>query len=246
MNDMFRLLVTVCFLLASVPVHAIDGNALLAQVDRNLAPESYEMYRKIINSQPDGTVKEFVLYTAKQGRQKMMALFLSPASDKGRTTLRIGDNMWLFIPEVGKPLRITSLQSVVGGIFNNSDLMRLEYSMEYNVEELAETKTEYKLVLRAKPDTAVAYDKLEMQVDRASILPTRIDAYAASGMLIKTLNYKNIKDFGKGIVRPSVLETTSPLYVGFKARILFADIKYRRFPDEVFTLNYMPRVEELR
>lgn len=104
------------------PIHlalAIDGNELLKKVDRNLQPESYEMYRKLINIEPNGSRKEFVLYTVKKGQDKMVALFLDPPSEKGRATLRLGDNMWLYIPNVGKPLRITSLQSVVGGIFNN-------------------------------------------------------------------------------------------------------------------------------
>jgi len=99
---------------------ALDGNDILCQVDKNMQPQSYEMYRKLINIEPDGSKKEFVLYTVKKGQDKMVALFLSPASEKGRSTLRLGDNMWLYIPNVGRPLRITSLQSVVGGIFNNS------------------------------------------------------------------------------------------------------------------------------
>ena len=232
-----RLLI-LCLLLAAGPVWGLDGNAILAQVDRNLTPDSYEMYRKLINREPDGSKKEFVLYTAKQGRESMVALFLAPASDLGRTTLRLGDNMWLYIPEVGKPLRITSLQSVVGGIFNNSDLMRLEFSEEYDVQGIEEQ-------LKAKTG-AVAYDRLKMRVDRERLLPTVIEAYAASGLLIKTLSYKKIKDFGDGLVRPSVLETESPLYKGYKAVMLFAKIRPRSFPDEVFSLNYMPRVQELR
>ena len=231
--------------LVCMPAWALDGNAILAQVDRNMAPESYEMYRKLINQEPDGSRKEFVLYTAKKGRTSMVALFLSPASDIGRTTLRIGDNMWLYIPSVGKPLRITSLQSVVGGIFNNSDLMRLEFSVEYEVTDVIEQDDEFILDLKAKVKT-VAYDRLKMQVDRKLLLPTRIEAYAASGLQVKTLNYRKIKDFGDGIRRPSVLETESPLYKGYKAIMLFAKIQSRSFDDEVFSLNFMPRVQELR
>ena len=232
-------------LLGAAPAWGADGAAILAQVDRNLAPDSYEMYRKLINQEPDGSRKEFVLYTAKQGRDSMVALFLAPDSDLGRTTLRLGDNMWLYIPDVGKPLRITSLQSVVGGIWNNSDLMRLEYGAEYDVLSIEETEAEYVLDLKAKTD-AVAYDRLKMRVDRERLLPTEIEAYAASGLLIKTLRYKDLKDYGEGLVRPSVLETESPLYKGYKAVMLFAKIRPREFPDEVFTLNFMPRVQELR
>jgi len=237
--------VVLCLLLLPYQAWALDGNAILAQVDKNLAPDSYEMYRKLINQEPDGSRKEFVLYTAKKGRTSMVALFLSPASDLGRTTLRIGDNMWLYIPKVGKPLRITSLQSVVGGIFNNSDLMRLEFSTEYEVKDVNETDDEYVLDLKAKTKS-VAYDRLKMHVNRDLLLPTVIEAYAASGLLVKTLRYKKIKDYGNGVVRPSVLETESPLYKGYKAVMLFANIVPRAFSDEVFSLNYMPRVQELR
>ena len=232
-------------ILAAGPAWGLDGTAILAQVDRNLAPDSYEMYRKLINQEPDGSRKEFVLYTAKKGRESMIALFLAPPTDLGRTTLRLGDNMWLYIPEVGKPLRITSLQSVVGGIFNNSDLMRLEFSTEYDVQGIEEQGEELLLDLKAKTG-AVAYDQLKMRVDRKLLLPTVIEAYAASGMLLKTLRYKKVKDYGNGLVRPSVMETDSPLYKGYKAVMLFAKIQPRAFPDEVFSLNYMPRVQELR
>jgi outer membrane lipoprotein-sorting protein len=240
----WRLLPLAALLLAA-PAYALDGNALLKQLDRNLEPESYEMYRKLINIEPDGRRKEYVLYTVKKGRDKMVALFLDPPSDKGRATLRLGDNMWLYIPNVGKPLRITSLQSVVGGVFNNADILALDYSVEYNVDKAEETGNSYVLALKART-AAVAYDRLKMWVDKASVLPVTIEAYAASGLLIKTLRFKDIKDFGGGIKRPAVMETDSPLYQGYKSAMLYSSIRARRFPDEVFTLNYLPRAGELR
>ena len=232
-------------LLLARPALGLDGKAILEQVDRNLAPESFEMYRKLMNIEPDGRRKEYVLYTAKKGRDRVLALFLEPASDEGRTTLRVADNMWLYIPDVGKPLRITSLQSVVGGIFNNSDLMRLEFSVEYDVESIQEEGDAYILSLKAKTEF-VAYDRLKMQVEKQNLLPVTIEAYAASGLLIKTLRYKDVKDFGDGLVRPGVMETESPLYLGYKSVMLFGKIKKRDFSDEVFTHNQMPRVKELR
>ena len=225
--------------------YAEDGNAILKKVDRNLQPESYEMYRKLINVEPDGDRKEFVLYTVKKGRDKMVALFLDPPSEKGRSSLRDGDNMWLYIPNVGKPLRITSLQSVVGGVFNNSDILRLDYSEEYTVDSMTSQDNEYVLNLKAKSHN-VAYDRLKMWVNQKQLVPSKIEAYAASGLLIKTLHYSKIKDFGGGLVRPSMLTTDSPLHKGYQSIMLFANIKKRDFPDEVFTLNYLPRVESLR
>jgi len=232
------------FILA-IPAIALDGNAILAQVDRNLQPAAYEMYRKLINIEPDGDKKEFVLYTLKKDQDKMVALFLSPASEKGRSTLRLGENMWLYIPSVGKPIRITSLQSVVGGVFNNSDILRLDYSTEYDVKSVQENEKHYLLELKAKT-ASIAYDRLKMMVDRKYMVPTTIECYTASDMLIKTLYYKQSKDFGNGLIRPSVLETDSPLYKGYKSVMIYAKIKKKELADEIFSLNYLPKVAELR
>ena len=229
----------------AAPAFAVDGARLLEQIDRNLNPETYESYRKIINIEPDGKKKEFVYYTVKKGKDKVAGLFLEPASEKGRTTLRLEENMWLYIPNVGKPTRITSLQSVVGGVFNNADILSLDYSVEYNVEKIEEQGKEYLLHLKAKTKT-VAYDKIKMWVDKAKSIPTKIECLTEANMLIKTLYYKDIKDFGGGIVRPAVLETDSPLYKGYKSVMIFAKIKKRDFKDEVFTLPFMSKIDSLR
>ena len=246
LNPIFLASMLVVSLLATEAMaQDLNGADILLQVDRNLNPESYEMYRKLINIEPDGSKKEFVLYTIKKGQDKMVALFLAPASEKGRSTLRLEDNMWLYLPNVGKPLRITSLQSIVGGVFNNSDILRLDYSSEYDVETITLEGEEYHLNLKAKTGT-VAYDHLEMEVDKESLIPSEIRCYATSGILIKTLHYSKSKDFGNGLVRPSMLETDSPLQKGYRSVMLFDGIKSREFSDETFTLNFLPKVDELR
>jgi hypothetical protein len=92
----------------------------------------------------------------------------------------------------------------------------------------------------------VAYDKLKMWVDKQLLLPVTIECYAASGLLIKTLRFSNIKDFGGGIKRPATLETDSPLQKGYKSVMQWSGLKNATFPDEYFTLNYLPRIAELR
>jgi len=237
------LFLILCF--ATLPAAGIDGTQILQKVDRNLEPESYEAYRKLIDIQPDGSKREYVLYTLKKGRDKVLALFLSPPSDKGRATLRLGDNMWLYMPDVGRPIRITSLQSVTGSVFNNADILRIDYSAEYDVDAATDEKDAIVLSLKAKTGE-VAYDRLKMWVDRKALLPVTIEAYAASGLLIKTLRFSDTKDFGGGVKRPATLETDSPLQKGYRSVMLWSGIKKSDFRDEIFTLNYLPRVQELR
>ena len=242
---MRSVLLLLSLLLLAFPAFALDGQQILQKVDRNLEPESYESYRKLIDIQPDGTQKAYVLWTVKKGADKVLALFLEPASDKGRVTLRLGENMWLYMPSVGKPIRITSLQSVTGSVFNNADILRIDYTAEYDVQKAEEQGDQYLLELKAKTDE-VAYDRLKMWVDKQHLLPVKIECYAASGILLKTLHFSNIKDFGGGIKRPAQLETDSPLYKGYKSVMLWSGLKKVTLPDEIFTLNYLPRVEELR
>ena len=242
---MLKILALFIVLLIAVPAYAIDGTQLLKQIDRNLNPESYEMYRKIINVEPSGRKMEYTLFSVKKGVDKVVALFLAPASEKGRSTLRLGDNMWLYIPNVGKPVRITSLQSVIGGVFNNADILSLDYAAEYDVEKVEEAGNEYLLYLKAKTKT-VAYDRLKIWADRGKQLPTKIECLTEANMLIKTLYFKEIKDFGGGIVRPSVIDTDSPLYKEYKSIMIFANIKQKDFKDEVFTLTFMLKMESLR
>src|SRR3989339_812792 len=226
-------------------IAAQDANRLLREVDDNLMPESYEANRKLINEEPNGSKKEFTFYTVKKGKDKIAMLYLLPASEKGRATLRLGENMWLYVPSANRPIRITSLQSVVGGVFNNADIMQLEYSTEYDATYFEGTDKEYLLDLKAKNKT-VAYDKLKMWIMKDKKILRKVEAYSASGMLIKTLEFKDDKDFGGGLMRPSVIETYSPLYKGYRSLMIYQTIKKRQFPDEVFTLSYMNRLGALR
>jgi len=241
----FALLALSVTLFFATPALSLDGVAILKQADKNLQPESFESYRKLINIEPNGAKREFLLFTLKKGNDKIASLFLSPASEKGRATLRLGDNMWLYIPNVGKPVRITSLQSVVGGVFNNADIMRLDYNVEYDVQNIVDEKSEYILDLKGKT-TTVAYDKLKMWVDKKTVVPTKIECYAATGLLIKTLYFKERKPFDEGILRPSVIETDSPLYKGYQSILAYANIKKRIVADEVFTLEFLAKIETIR
>ena len=226
-------------ILLLLPLFLLAGN-ILEEIDRNLNPTSFEAYKKLINIEPDGTKKEFLMWMIKKDKDKIANLFLKPATDNGRSLLRLGENMWLYIPGIAKPLRVASAQSVTGGVFNNSDILRVDYAVEYDLEK-REGDTLY---LKAKNED-VTYEKIVMKIDEKRVLPLKLDCYAG-GILIKTITYKKITDFGNGIVRPAVMETTSPLQKGYKSVMIWAKIKPRELKDEYFTLEFMPHLNEIR
>jgi hypothetical protein len=123
--------------------------------------------------------------------------------------------------------------------------MRVDYTAEYHCEQIESTDKGYTLYLKAKQKN-VAYEALTMSVDSEKLLPDKIECYAASGMLIKILYFKDTKDFGDGVMRPAVIETDSPLYQGYKSYIVFARVKARELASEIFSLNYMHKIDGLR
>lgn len=221
------------------------NNEMLRAVDRALNPESYVSYKKIVNIDTKGVKKEFVMYVGKLGRDKVLGAFLAPKSELGRATLRIGENMWLYIPNVRKPVRITSLQSVTGGLFNNSDIMSLDYADEYNCVSVEVKDGRNIMELKAK-DRSVAYERLMIVADPQTSIPERIECYTSSNMLVKTLHFKNIVEFEDGFARPSVIETDSPLYKGAKSIMIYSQMKRQKLDEELFNINSMSRYKDLR
>ncbi|NCB40179.1 MAG: outer membrane lipoprotein-sorting protein [Erysipelotrichia bacterium] len=222
-----------------------DKAEALEKIDRSLNPESYVSYKKIVNIDTKGIKKEFVMYVGKLGTDKVLGSFLAPKTDVGRATLRIGDNMWLYIPNVKKPVRITSLQSVTGGLFNNSDIMGLDYSDEYDCVDIKLEDGKYRLELKAKTGS-VAYEKLVVTADMQTFTPERIDCYTSSGMMVKSLHFKNIVEFEEGFKRPSVVETDSPLYKGAKSIMIYSQMKRVQLEESLFNISNMAKYQELR
>lgn len=208
-------------------------------------PDSYEMYRKLVNIGKDGSRRDYVMYTLKKGRDKVVNLFLKPPEEHGRVILRVRDNMWLKIPDVEQAVRVSSMHSIVGGIFNNWDLMLSDLSADYVVLNTREEGDLYALTLKGKSRWAI-YDRLLLWAGKGDLLPRKIEAYTSSDLLVKTLTFNQIKEFGDGIRHPATMETESPLWPGVKAVMLFAEIRKRELSDEIFTVNYMPKINDLR
>ncbi|MEA3275872.1 MAG: outer membrane lipoprotein-sorting protein [Pseudomonadota bacterium] len=232
-------------LFLSTSASGLDGANILRQIDENMWPGSYEMYRKLINVKSDGAKREYVMFTLKKGKGKVVNLFLKPPEEHGRVILRVGENMWLKIPDVEQALRVSSMHSVVGGIFNNWDLMLSGFSPDYDVQLAQKEGDVYALTLKAKSKWAV-YDTLRLRAGIEDLLLRKVEAYATSNILLKTLTFSEVKDFGNGVIHPAKLETTSPLWPGVKAIMLFGEIRKRELSDEVFTVNWMSKIDDLR
>jgi outer membrane lipoprotein-sorting protein len=165
------------------------------------------------------TNNEFNGLTVMQGYaragQMAMITFLEPSNMKDRKVLVKENEMWLMIPKVKNPIRITASQKLVGGI-SYGDFARASYAEEYDLtgsgaKELvaglnangtkSDSKTNCLVVGLAAKNKRNNYHKIVFWVDEQNFLPIQADFFALSGKKMLTAYYAAFKEWnGRMIV----------------------------------------------
>jgi len=182
---------------------APTAEALLAKVDGILAPERSESDVTMTTVRADGENRTFSMHFIKSGDDLYRIKFVAPADDKGTEVLRNGNDMWNYLPNLKRALKISSKQEFHGGDFSNADVLRGNLSRDYNPTIAGKTDDEYHLELKAKSDE-VPYETIQLYIRKKDAMPLREEFYTSSGKLVRKLDYLEPKTFGK-LLRPSKL-----------------------------------------
>lgn len=192
--------------LAGGSAYAADDTPeqVLARADNLLFPDNVTFDWEMVAKRADGTEKIYRVTTYKRGRLDARSEFTFPAVEKGRIMLRKGDQMWMAMPTTKKPIKLSPRQSLMGGDFDNTDVMRLNLQDDYHARftDGTDAKT-WVMELRTK-DRSQSYDKIVFYVDRATFMPLKQELYTLSGKKIKELLYSEPQSF-RGHQRPAVL-----------------------------------------
>jgi outer membrane lipoprotein-sorting protein len=197
----FLLLFLVGFLLTFVLVsHAAspDAEALLKRADafRNGWPSF--VIRVKITSYESGKSDETKLYeVSRKGTDKVYVEFMSPR-DKGRHLLMLGDDMWIYLPDTSRPVRITPLERLSGNA-SNGDIARTNYAVDYSAVYLRTEKVGaeecYVLDLTAKRKGST-YQKIQYWVRVTDARPVKAEFYLTSGKHIKSATFDDYQQIG--------------------------------------------------
>lgn len=208
MHDKKKNLATLAALmLALAPVAAHAGapsaDALLRRYDEVMGPKTFAAEAVMIAHRQDGSTRTYEMEILKSGDEKLRATFLAPSSAKGQEMLRNGDNLWLYMPNLKRAVRVASRDSFMGGDFNNADVLRVSYVADYTPTLVETTSDAHVLELKAKR-SEVAYDRIKLWMTQdAKAQPLRAEYYAKSGKLLRSAEFFDVKDFGDGYARPS-------------------------------------------
>lgn len=175
---------------------------LLAKYDSLMGPENFEATTRMIAHREDGTTRDYTMKVLKKGDDKFRVWFAAPSAVAGQEMLRVGDNLWVYMPNLKRAVRLANRDSFQGGDFNNADVLRVNYQKDYNgmVEPSCTTADAWCLDLTAKTKNA-SYDKVRLWLRKSDALPQKGEYYGTSGKLLRKAEFSDYKNYG-GLVRP--------------------------------------------
>ena len=168
-----------------------DAEALLKRSDsfRNGWP-SYTVHVKITNYEQGKADEEKLYEVSQKGTDKTYVEFMSPR-EKGEHLLMLGDDMWIYLPDTSRPVRITPLERLSGDA-SNGDVARTNYATDYTPVYLRTEKVGaeecYVLSLTARRKGAT-YQNIIYWVRVQDDRPVRAEFHLTSGKLIKSATF---------------------------------------------------------
>jgi len=167
----------------------------------------------------------------------------APAKEAGSATLRLGSNMWNFLPSVERVIKIPPslmLQSWLGSDFTNDDLVResslvKDYDHKLTGEAIEGGDPCYRIVSMPKPDAPVVWGHLVLFLRKIDDLPRREEYYDDKGKLQKVLTFEDIR-MTHGRMYPMRWEMVSATKPGHETVLVYGDLKFdQSIPASVFT-----------
>lgn len=177
-----------------------------------------------------------------KGMDKTFIRITEPKKEQGVATLRIGNEMWNYLPKTNKVMKIPPsmmMGSWMGSDFTNDDLVKEssmlnDYSYRLIKPENAASDQVY-IQLTPKEDSPIVWGMIVAAVRSSDYIPAWQHFYDEQGNLMRILNFKEVKTFN-GKVTPSVMEMLPQNKTDHKTVVRFLYAKFDSNIDErIFT-----------
>ena len=245
MKRYFLLSLLLFNLLGSATAGELTGDEIVMKADQVMIGNSAQYESLMVIKRPgvDDTIAKYITYFKLRG-QKVMVRILYPPENVGKDLLLLNENMWQYVPNVEKSIRIAGTQRFMGGDFNNSDLLKVslvdDYAAEVQGAEVVEGFQCYFMILKAKRPSAT-YDRVHYWVRKDGFIPLREEYYTLSGKKMKSLAYSDIGPLGNR-TRPRLLTMINSLRPDHRTFVKLTNAEFdQKIPDYMFTRTYLER-----
>jgi outer membrane lipoprotein-sorting protein len=197
-----------------------------------------------INSTNAGQVVESRQYRVlSKGNENTIVMVTEPAVDRGQIILMKGRDLWIFLPNVSQPVRLSLAQRLTGQVANG-DLARANFAGDYTPKlvrtEKVDGEDHFVLELTAV-DRTVAYHRVMYWVKQKNYYPHKAEFYSLSDRLLKTCRYENFQQM-LGKLRPTRLVMQDALRKGEESVLDYSGMVLKDLPDKIFTRDYLKRL----
>lgn len=225
-------------LLTSIPLYSLTPDEILKASDGRLFPEIMTYQMTIETAMENGRQTRQVMTGYRKGNTRNVLLTLEPKRYQGTAHLRKDNLIWSYF-STNKRLAVFSYKAIfMGTVLNYGDVFATELSFDYSIDSLSEDNTNFCIVMKIC-ENHEGYAKINLFVDKSTLLPVRKEYFALSGITNKICNFKEIEYNNKNILNKMVMEFIEPIkhrttVVTFDEVKIVADIS-----EKYFNENYL-------
>ncbi|MEC5387241.1 outer membrane lipoprotein-sorting protein [Uliginosibacterium sp. H3] len=222
-----------------------SAKKIVEAADRVRFPaEGFQVDINITSQAPDQTDELRKYRVLSKGNDNTIVMTVEPAADRGQILLMKARDLWLFMPSVSQPVRLSVAQRMTGEV-SYGDLARANFSGDYTPKLLRTDKIdgeEYQVLELTAVDRGVTYARVLYWVRASNGYPHRAEFYSLSNRLLKTCRYEGFKQLA-GHIRPTKLIMEDALKKGEVSILEYDAMKLRDLPDYTFTKEYLKKLQ---
>jgi outer membrane lipoprotein-sorting protein len=183
-----------------------------------------------------------------RGKEESLVRVLSPAKDRGTSTLQMGREVWVHSPKVNKSVKISPAmmsQSWMGSDFSNNDLANMDNIVTDYTHAISGTETRdgvevYSIESRPKPEAPVVWGKMTLKI-RGDRIILQQSFYDEDGTLVKEMTASDIKPMG-GRMFPGQLIMKKGGTIEEYTRLSYKNLNFDvKIPEGFFTVTTLKK-----
>ncbi len=222
-----------------------EALAIVEKADQIRFPvEGFQVEVAITTTLADKSVDSRKYRVLAKGNDNSVVMVTEPASERGQIMLMKGRDLWIFMPEVSQPIRISLAQRLTGQVANG-DLARANFAGDYN-PRIMNSETiggdSFHVIELKAVDRTVTYQRVLYWVNKKTFWPLKAEFFSLSNRLLKRCRYEDFKPMA-GKVRPTRLVMEDALKEGEQSVLEYRGMKLRDLPDKIFTKDYLKKLD---
>ena len=222
-----------------------DVEALLDRLDDLYRSKSSIARMEVSVTSPRST-RTMRLKAWTRGQDEALILIEAPAREEGTATLRVGPNLWNYLPRIARTIRVPPsmmLGSWMGTDFTNDDLVKessLRKDFASSIDRRSTSPPGWWITLTVRPGVVGRWARIEILV-ADDLLPVQERHFDRKGRLARTMVFDEIKTLG-GRRLPVHLTLTPTDIEGQRTEMRYLELQFDPpIPDDTFSLSRLER-----